>query len=193
VLPISTWRDSSNQGLSGHPADVIFIRRISLASILKVERNGLTIMSWPLWRTVAVVWPRTSPIRILVVDDHSIVRRQLCALLRAQPDFEVVCEAADGEEAVRKAEEFRPDVVLMDISLPGLDGFAAARHIKQQVPSAEIVFVSQHDTRQMVREALRAGGRGYVGKFDAIDELVPAVHAVSQKKEFISPRLAADL
>jgi DNA-binding NarL/FixJ family response regulator len=150
-------------------------------------------MPWPHWRTVAVVWPRTSPTRILVVDDHAIVRRQLCGLLRAQPEFEVVSEAADGEEAVRKAEEFRPDVVLMDISLPGLDGFAATRHIKQQVPSAEIVFVSQHDTRQMVREALRAGGRGYVAKLDALDDLVPAIHAANRKQEFVSARLAADL
>jgi DNA-binding NarL/FixJ family response regulator len=150
-------------------------------------------MAWPRWSAVAVVWPRTPPIRLLVVDDHAIVRRQLCALLNEQPDFEVVGEAEDGEEAVRKAEESRPDVVLMDISLPGLDGFAAARHIKQHVPSAEIVFVSQHDTRQMVREALRAGGRGYVAKLDALAELVPAVHAASQKQEFISPRLAADL
>jgi CheY-like chemotaxis protein len=172
----------------------IILGYISLARTLQDRSpTRVTIMSWPRWRAIAILSPRVHSTRILVVDDHLIVRRQLCALLREQPDFDVVCEAADGEEAVRKAEEIRPDVILMDISLPGLDGFAAARHIKRHVPSAEILFVSQHDTRQMVREALRAGGRGYVSKIDAMDELVPAVHAVSRRQEFISPRLAAEL
>ena len=127
------------------------------------------------------------------MDDHEVVRREFCALLRAQAGFDVVCDVADGEEAIRRAKEYQPDVVLLDISLPGLDGFAAARHIKKLAPGSEILFVSQHDTVQMVREALRAGGRGYVVKLDALQELVPAVRAVSQKKQFISARLAPDL
>jgi DNA-binding NarL/FixJ family response regulator len=150
-------------------------------------------MSWPLWRAVAIVWPYKTVTRILVVDDHDIVRREFCTLLGAQAGFEVVSEAADGEEAVQSAKALQPDVILLDISLPNLDGFAAARLIKEVAPTAEILFVSQHDTLQMVREALRAGGRGYVSKLDAAEELVSAVRAVRQKKQFISARLASDL
>ena len=125
-----------------------------------------------------------------MVDDHEVMRRQLCRLLRSQPDMEVVCEADNGEGAIHSAYEFQPDVILLDIGLPGLDGFTAARHIRTVAPRTEILFVSQHDTIQMVREALRAGGRGYVVKGDALDELVPAVHAVREKKQFISARFA---
>jgi DNA-binding NarL/FixJ family response regulator len=150
-------------------------------------------MSLPLWRAVAVIWPQKTPVRILVVDDHEMVRREFCALLRAEAGFDVVCEVANGEEAVGQAKDLQPDVILMDISLPGLDGFAATRLIKKVSPAAEILFVSQHDTLQMVREGLRAGGRGYIAKIDAAEELVPAVHAVSQKRQFISARLATGL
>jgi DNA-binding NarL/FixJ family response regulator len=126
----------------------------------------------------------------MVVDDHEVVRRQLCRIVKAEPDMEVVSEASDGKDAVQHAEEVQPDVVLLDIGLPGLDGFTAARHIRSVAPHAEILFVSQHDTTQMAREALRAGGRGYVVKIDAMRELIPAVHAVNDKKQFISSRLA---
>ncbi len=118
------------------------------------------------------------------------MRREFCRLLREQPDLEVICEVADGENAIRRAGELQPDVVLLDISLPSLDGFTTARHIRSVSPLSQILFVSQHDTTQMVREALRAGGRGYVVKLDAVDDLIPAVRAVSMKKRFISPRLA---
>lgn len=128
-----------------------------------------------------------------MVDDHEVVRRQLCRVLRSQPDMEVVSEASDGQGAIRRASQLQPDVILLDIGLPGLDGFTAARHIHDVAPGSEILFVSQHDTMQMVREALRAGGRGYVVKVDALNELVPAVHAVNEKKQFISARLADHL
>ena len=141
----------------------------------------------------SIVWHRVTRIRILVVDDHELVRRQLCRVLAAQPDLDVVCEAADGEGAIRRAGELQPDVILLDIGLPGLDGFTAARHIHDVAPSAEILFVSQHDTAQMAREALRAGGRGYVAKVDIVNDLVPAVHAVSQRKQYIRRRLAGRL
>lgn len=144
-------------------------------------------------RGLAVVKPKGTAIRILVVDDHEVMRREFCALLRAQPDLDVICDVANGLEALRKAAKLQPDVVLLDISLPGLDGFTTARLMREIAPAAEILFVSQHDTFQMVREALRAGGRGYVVKLDAFEELVGAVRSVSQKKQFISARLAADL
>lgn len=143
--------------------------------------------------TSLIFWQRATKnerIRVMVVDDHEIVRKQICRLLKSQPDMEVVSEAADGTDAVHNAEEFQPDVILLDIGLPGLDGFTAARHIRSVAPGTEILFVSQHDTTQMAREALRAGGRGYVVKVDATSELIPAVHAVNEKKQFISARLA---
>jgi DNA-binding NarL/FixJ family response regulator len=143
-----------------------------------------------------IIWHRTTKIariRILVVDDHEIVRRQLCRMLRSQPDMEVISEAGDGEDAIHTASDLQPDVILLDIGLPGLDGFTTARHIRTVAPMAEILFVSQHDTLQMVREALRAGGRGYVVKVDAARELVSAVHAVSEKKQFISARFGTHI
>lgn len=143
--------------------------------------------------TGLIVWHRTTQnprIRILVVDDHEVVRRQLCRVIRSQPDMEVISEAGDGQHAIQSASELHPDVILLDIGLPGLDGFTTARHIRSVAPTSEILFVSQHDTTQMVREALRAGARGYVVKVDALNELVPAVHAVSEKKQYISTRLA---
>jgi DNA-binding NarL/FixJ family response regulator len=143
-----------------------------------------------------MVWHRTTQnarIRILVVDDHEVVRRHLCRVIQSQPDMEVVSEAGDGKHAIESASELHPDVILLDIGLPGLDGFTTARHIRSVAPTSEILFVSQHDTTQMVREALRAGARGYVVKVDALNELVPAVHAVSEKKQYISARLADHL
>jgi DNA-binding NarL/FixJ family response regulator len=137
------------------------------------------------------IWGCCGPrIRVLVVDDHELIRRQLCRMLAKQADLDVISEAADGEGAIRRAEELQPDVILLDIGLPGLDGFTTARHIRKISPSAEILFVSQHDTVQMVREALRAGGRGYVVKGDIVNDLVPAIHAVNERKQFISARLA---
>ena len=137
-----------------------------------------------------ILFVHAARIRVLVVEDHEIVRREFCRLLRQQADLEVVCDVANGEDAIRRAGELQPDVVLLDISLPHLDGFTTARHIRSVAPQAQILFVSQHDTTQMVREALRAGGRGYVTKLDAVQDLIPAVRAVSRKKRFISPRLA---
>jgi DNA-binding NarL/FixJ family response regulator len=83
---------------------------------------------------------RVAPLRILVVDDHAAVRRAVCSLLRSQSDFEVVCEAADGLEAIQKAQELRPDVIVLDISMPELNGLQAARQIREVAPQEEIVF-----------------------------------------------------
>jgi DNA-binding NarL/FixJ family response regulator len=147
-------------------------------------------MPWPFLRALIA---RPATIRVLVVDDHDAVRREFCALLRMERDLDVICDLANGDEAVGKVAELQPDVVLLDISLPGLDGFTTARLIREVAPMVEILFVSQHDTPQMVREALRAGGRGFVVKLDAVQELVSAVRTVRDRKQFVSPRLAGDL
>ncbi len=130
-------------------------------------------------------------VRILVVDDHEVVRRSICALLSGQPDFEVVCDAADGLQAVREAERLQPNVVVLDITMPGMGGLEAAPRIQEVVPSAEIVFLSQHDSLQTVKEAFRRGGRGYVVKSDAFRDLIPAVRAASKKTRYLNARFAA--
>lgn len=130
-----------------------------------------------------------SAVRILVVDDHEIVRRRLSSLLQGRPEFIVVSEASDGFQAVEKSKDLQPDVVVLDISMPGMSGLEAAPRIRRVAPAAEILFVSQHDTRSMVHEALSTGARGYVLKSDAGTDLVNAVLAVSQHKEFLSHKL----
>jgi DNA-binding NarL/FixJ family response regulator len=132
-------------------------------------------------------------LRILVVDDHDILRRSICTLLSGQPDFQVVCDAADGLQAVREAERLQPDVVVLDITMPKMGGFEAAVRIREVAPSAEIVFLSQHDSLDIIKEAFRHGARGYVVKSAASKELVAAVRTVSKKKRYVNARFAADL
>ena len=129
------------------------------------------------------------PVRILVVDDHAIVRQTICALLAEEPILDVICQTASGEEAVGKAEELQPDLVLMDIGLPGISGIEAARQIREVSSNSQIVFLSQHDSIQMAKEAFKVGGHGYVSKIDASMELLKAIRAVREGVRFVSQRL----
>jgi DNA-binding NarL/FixJ family response regulator len=127
-----------------------------------------------------------SLIRILVVDDFKDWRRQVHSLLQARPEWQVIAEASDGSEAVQKAEDLKPDLILLDIGLPKLNGIEAARRIRQRSPSSKIIFLSQNSDLDFVRAAVGMGALGYVLKTDAGRELLPAVVAVLGGKQFFS-------
>ena len=121
-------------------------------------------------------------LRIMIVDDHPVVRRGLRTLLEVQEGWEIVEEAADGLEAVEKADRLTPDVILLDISMPRMNGLEACRLIRKTVPGSDILIVTQHDSPQMMREAMEAGARGYVVKSNAGRDLLAAVEAASQHR-----------
>jgi DNA-binding NarL/FixJ family response regulator len=130
-----------------------------------------------------------SPIRILIADDHEGWRRQVRLLFQARPEWQIVAEGVDGLEALRNAEELKPDLLVMDISFPKLNGIEAARRIRQHSPSSKIVFLSQNDDLDVVRAAFGAGAQGYVYKADAQSDLLPAIQAVLRGKQFVSRSL----
>jgi two-component system, NarL family, response regulator DesR len=132
-------------------------------------------------------------LRILVVDDHEPMRISIRSLLCTQSDFEVICEAKEGGSAVEKAKELNPDVIVLDISMPGMNGFEVARRIRALRLSSKIVFLSQHEALQPIREAFRAGGNGYVAKSDAAQDLIPAIRAAVANRRYVNPKFAAAL
>lgn len=125
-------------------------------------------------------------IRILVVDDHEILRRNICNLLMTEMDLDVVSQASTGREAVARAEQHQPHVVVMDISMPELNGLAAAPLIKKVAPSAEILIVTGHATPSVLREAFGAGARGFLSKNDIATDPIQAVRAVHSQQQFLS-------
>ena len=131
----------------------------------------------------------TETIRVLIVDDYEPWRRFVRSLLEKQPELHVVSEVADGAEAVRKAQELEPDLILLDIGLPTLGGIEAARRVRERVPGSKIIFVSQNRDRDMAEEALRTGALGYVVKSAAGSELLAAIEAVVEGKQFVSTGL----
>jgi DNA-binding NarL/FixJ family response regulator len=130
-----------------------------------------------------------SLIRILVVDDFKDWLRQVRSLLQSRPECQVIGEASDGSEAVQKAEELKPDLIVLDVGLPNLSGIEAARRIRQRSPNSEIIFLSQNSDLDVVRAALDTGALGYVRKTDAGRELLPAMDAVLRGKQFVSSSL----
>src|SRR5579872_5242122 len=126
------------------------------------------------------------PIRILLADDHTVMRRGLRLLLESQPGFIVVGEASDGRQAVEQAEASSPDVVVLDIAMPNLNGIEAAQRIVSQLPHTAIVVLSMHSDESYVLRALKAGAKGYLLKDSAEGDLIEAIRAVSQGKTFFS-------
>jgi DNA-binding NarL/FixJ family response regulator len=133
------------------------------------------------------------PVRLFVVDDHAIVRAGVRMLLDAQDGFEVVGEAESGEDAVRLAPELEPDVVLLDLSLPGMNGIETARALRPELPRARFVALSMHEDPEYVQGFLEAGGSGYVPKSSVETQLVDAIHAVSRGEYYAPARLLAEL
>lgn len=132
-------------------------------------------------------------IRILLVDDHAVLRAGIRALLELQGDFEVVGEAGDGPTAIARARELQPDVVLMDIAMPGMDGLAAAGEILVVSPKTKVLFLTQHENKEYVLPAMRLGASGYVLKRAEGDELITAIRTVHAGGTFLDPAVAGTL
>lgn len=133
------------------------------------------------------------PIRILIADDHGLIRAGLHALLDVNPDFSVVGEAEDGLVVLRKTAELQPDIVLMDIHMPGLSGIEATRRIKEISPKTRVLALTVHEDEGMLREMIRAGAYGYIIKRAVESELIQAIQVVSQGYMYIHPSLTGSL
>ncbi len=129
-----------------------------------------------------------SSIRVLIVEDFVPFRQFISSRLATKPDLQVICEVSDGLEAVQKAVELKPDLILLDIALPSLNGIEAARQIRKLVPESKIIFLSQESSADLVHEAFSLGARGYVVKAKAGSELLDAVDAVISGKKFIGSK-----
>ena len=129
--------------------------------------------------------------KILLVDDHKILRDGICSIVKGYPDMEVICEAANGKEALRLVEELSPDVVIMDISMPDLNGIDATRRIIADNPHIKVIALSMHHDKQFVSEIFKAGASGYLLKDCAFDELEHAVNIVMDGKTYINPQIAS--
>jgi two-component system nitrate/nitrite response regulator NarL len=129
-------------------------------------------------------------IKLLLVDDHPIVLDGIKSHLCAQPDFEVVGDAANGQEALRKAKLTLPDVILMDISMPHMNGLEAMTSLRKQVPNAKILVLTMHDSREYIAQVVRSGARGYLLKDSAPAELVGAIKAVHGGEVYFSPSVS---
>jgi len=131
-----------------------------------------------------------NPIRILLADDHTVMRNGLRLLLERQPNLTVVGEASDGRETVRLAEQLSPNLVVMDIAMPNLNGIEAARQIGTSNPDIAIIILSMHSDESYVIRALKAGARGYLLKDSAEGDLIAAIHAITDGKSFFSPAIS---
>ena len=130
------------------------------------------------------------PIQILLADDHEVVRKGLRALLEAQPGWKVIAEATDGREAVEKARDMHPDVAIVDIGMPCLNGLEATRQIVKKAPRTRVLVLTMHDTNPLIQQVVKAGARGYVLKSDVASDLVSAVDALCRDQTFFTSKVS---
>ena len=131
-----------------------------------------------------------NPITVILVDDHDVVRTGLRSFLNTQEDVKVVAEARNGEDAILRADEFKPDLVIMDITMPGMDGLEATRKLKARNPECLVLALTVHEDKQYFMEMLAAGASGYITKQAAADDLVAAIRAVASGQVYLQPALA---
>jgi DNA-binding NarL/FixJ family response regulator len=127
--------------------------------------------------------------RVLIADDHAVIRRGVHWILQTSPEWELCGEAENGQDAVRMASELKPEIIIMDVSMPGMNGVEAARAIRRNFPQAKILLLTLHASIELIRSAFRAGVRGYVLKSDAEEELVKALGVVMSDGTYVSPRI----
>ena len=132
-----------------------------------------------------------SGLRILVADDHEVVRRGLCSLLESQPGWQVCGEASDGRDVLKKVGELKPDIVVVDVAMPNLNGLEATRQILKTNPKAKVLVLTLHDSDRLIHEVLSAGASGFVLKSDAARDLVAAVEALRQNKTYFTSKVAS--
>ncbi len=130
------------------------------------------------------------PVRILIADDHGIVRKGLRALLQSKRGWEICAEVSDGRQAVDRARTLKPDVAILDISMPQLNGVEATRQIRKISPGTEALILSMHRSEKLIREAIEAGARGYLAKEDADDHLLAAVEALRHHHSYFASKIA---
>jgi len=130
--------------------------------------------------------------RLLIVDDHAVIRRGIQSILRAWPEWEISGEASNGTEAVQLAASLKPEIVLMDISMPGMNGLEASRAIRKTNPEIKIILLTLHDSLEWVETALHAGARGYLLKSETENELIRALKVVAENGIYTSPSLDGD-
>jgi DNA-binding NarL/FixJ family response regulator len=132
-------------------------------------------------------------IRVLLVDDHDLMRAGIRVLLSAMPDIVVCGESSDGREAIRLAKELHPDIILMDISMPNLNGIDATAQLRETLPGTSVLILSMHATKVHVLEAIRAGAAGYVLKTSAVDEMEEAIRTVARGGKYITPQVSGQI
>lgn len=132
-------------------------------------------------------------VRVLIVDDHAVVRAGLRALIKGEAGMDLVGEATNGEEATRIASQVVPDIIVLDLSLPGMDGIQVTRFIKQEQPKVRILILTVHEDEALMREALRAGASGFILKHAAENELISAIHSVMLDDIYIHPKMIRTL
>ena len=131
--------------------------------------------------------------RVLIVDDHAFIRRGVQTILHPYPEWEFCGEAENGKDAIRLADELKPEIIIMDVSMPGLNGIEATRAIRKSQPEVKVVLLTLHESAELLRSAFRAGARGYLLKTDAEQELVKALSVVAGEGSYISPKMDSEV